>query len=387
MKATSSRASTAAASQGLEPGDIPPNCILPDTDGNHVDLRADSIAGNPIVLAFCPQLSSRAKETLSYLSRNFEAISAEGARIFAVSAEWDSSLTLNFPILLDVTGQTFRSFAVNSHHPSILVLRRNYHVAAFLTGKPEAQVSATLSILRRMAWERQTAMMRMHPPILQVPEVLSKDDCARLIDIFEKRGQIFVDPQPIQDFMNGTDFKMRIPENGRGDRIDHFLFESETLAFLNGRLNRVWPQVLKAFHYRISKCETLRIAKYQGQRGGKTYGHRDNNPPTLYRRFALSMNLNTEGFMVASCVSRNSAISATGRRPVLQSHSPRLCCMRRYTSPRGVDTFCLLFYSDRFGRDFASRRKTHGSGTKGADSDRVRSKSGARQGERNGARS
>lgn len=89
---------------------------------------------------------------------------------------------------------------------------------------------------------------------------------------------------------------MRIPEHGREDRVDHFFFEKKTLAFLNNRLNRIVPDVVKAFHYQITQYETLRVARYQGQRGGRTHGHRDNNPPTPYRRFAMSINLNTENF-------------------------------------------------------------------------------------------
>jgi hypothetical protein len=40
----------------------------------------------------------------------------------------------------------------------------------------------------------------------------------------------------------------------------------------------------------------MRIGCYQGERGGKLHGHRDNAEPTPYRRFAMSMNLNAEEF-------------------------------------------------------------------------------------------
>jgi peroxiredoxin len=282
--------------QSLEPGDIAPECVLPDTNGKNVHLRGDSIAGNPIVLVVCPQLSMRAKETLNCLSRNLQALSKLGARVLAICSEWDSSLIVNFPVLLDAPGKSFPAFSADQERPSIVILRRNYHVAAVLSGEPEMQAAATMSVLQRMEWERKEISMHMHPPVLLIPEVFSQQDCARLIDVFETRGQVFVDPQPINDFMKGADFKMRIPENGRKDRIDHFFFESETLAFLHNRLSRVWPEIFKAFHYKITKCETLRIAKYQGHRGGSSHGHRDNHHPTSYRRFAMSINLNTPDF-------------------------------------------------------------------------------------------
>jgi len=297
MKSSSSAPLPEPTLQRLERGDIAPDFILPDREGKAIHLRADSIAGNPLVLIFCPQMSERCKGVLESFSQNLEALTAHGARVYAINAQWDNSVKVNFPVLLDFSCQAFASFSAPPDRPSIVVLRRNHHVAAILTGGQGKLLCTTLSILQAAAWERQTVHMQMHPPVLFVPDVFSPEDCARLIRIFETRGQKYIDPQPIRDFLDGSDFKMRIPENGREDRVDHFFMENETLEFLDSRLNRVWPEIFKAFHYRITKTETLRVARYQGQRGGTTHGHRDNNQPTPYRRFAMSINLNTPEFV------------------------------------------------------------------------------------------
>jgi hypothetical protein len=89
---------------------------------------------------------------------------------------------------------------------------------------------------------------------------------------------------------------MRIPEYGRQDRIDHWIFDKDTCAFLDQRFQRVWPEIHKAFQYRVTKKEALRIGAYKGERGGYLHGHRDNVPPTTYRRFAMSINLNSDKF-------------------------------------------------------------------------------------------
>jgi hypothetical protein len=136
----------------------------------------------------------------------------------------------------------------------------------------------------------------IHPPVLQIPEALSRDDCARLIKIFQTSGRTFIAPQSIDDFLNGADFKMRIPENGCGNPVDHFFFEKETLAFLSNRLIRIAPEIYKSFQYRVSRYETLRVACYQDERQASLDGHRDINPSTACRRFAMSINLNTEEF-------------------------------------------------------------------------------------------
>ena len=78
--------------------------------------------------------------------------------------------------------------------------------------------------------------------------------------------------------------------------FDHFFFDKRMLAFLNNRFNRIAPEIAKAFQYQVRQSETLRVARYEGHRGGRLHGHRDNNPPALYRKFAMSINLNTKDF-------------------------------------------------------------------------------------------
>jgi peroxiredoxin len=283
--------------QMLSVGDIAPHCVLPDPSGNRVDLYSDSIAGNPIVIIFCPRQSDTTAEMLQNIVHRIEAFTAQGARVFAVSPSPITIPNLPFPVLLDHDRRVFAGFTVPRDQFSIVVLRRNYHVAGILSGEVEAQVATAMSLLEKMAWERETVTVRMHPPALLIPEALSRGDCMRLISVFETTGQAFVErPPPIGDFLNGADFKMRVPEHGRKDRIDHFFFEKGMLAFLNNRINRIVPEIAKAFQYQVTRYETLRVACYEGHRGGYLHGHRDNIPPTTYRRFAMSINLNIEDF-------------------------------------------------------------------------------------------
>ena len=138
------------------------------------------------------------------------------------------------------------------------MLRRNHHVAGILNGEAKRRQRQPRCSWRGWLGSAKPCLTIYDPPVLLIPDALSRDDCARLIEIFETRGQTFVDPQPIQDFLNGADFKMRIPEHGREDRVDHFFFEKSTIAFLHNRLNRVLPEIVKAFHYRVTTCETWR---------------------------------------------------------------------------------------------------------------------------------
>jgi peroxiredoxin/predicted 2-oxoglutarate/Fe(II)-dependent dioxygenase YbiX len=285
--------------QLLSAGDIAPDCILAGADGKELNLRSDSIAGNPLVILFCPRLSAAGKELLDCFSRRVDSFTANGGRLFAVTLDKPEAVapqSFNFPVFVDRRQQAFANFTAPRDRPSTVVLRRNHHVAGILNGHPEAQAAAALALLEGMAWERKTAAMHVHPPVLLIPEAFSRDDCVRLISIFETRGQAFVQAGAAMDYMAGADYKMRIPENMREDRIDHFFFEKSTVALLNNRLNRILPEIFKAFQYRITKYESLRMACYQGHRGGHSHGHRDNIAPHLHRRFAMSINLNTEDF-------------------------------------------------------------------------------------------
>src|SRR5206468_7213017 len=165
-----------------------------------------------------------------------------------------------------------------------------------LNSAPWVQATEALAQLGRLAAERRAVLMTHHPPVLIVPDVLSPSDCRYLITVYETRGQTFMPPGAGIDYI-GTDYKMRIPEYGRADRVDHWIVDSDTETLLHRRIEqRLLPEIAKAFQYHITRWERLRIGCYQGERGGELHGHRDNVEPTPYRRFAMSINLNVEDF-------------------------------------------------------------------------------------------
>ena len=281
-------------------GDVAPSCALPSLNHGLVDIRADAIAGNPIVLLFCPRFSQSTNATLAALVAAHASFTAAGARIFVVTLE-DAGIAraqnIPFPVLLDRDRNVFRSFdADRGDLPTTVLVRPNQHVMAILKSAPSQQVAGALEQLEGLAPERRTVRMQHHPPVLLVPDVLSPSECGHLVSVYDTRGQRFMPPGPGIDYI-GTDYKMRIPEHGRADRVDHWIVDRDTEALLQQRIaQRLLPEIARAFQYRITKWERLRIGCYQGERGGKVHGHRDNVEPTPYRRFAVSINLNTQDF-------------------------------------------------------------------------------------------
>ncbi|HXZ02536.1 MAG TPA: redoxin domain-containing protein [Stellaceae bacterium] len=285
----------------LAVGDIAPGCALKSLEGEIVDLRGDAVAGRPLVLVFCPRFSAETVAVLDGFRAALDAFAAAGARLFAVTlepAKVAMEQALPFAVLLDRSGETFRAFNAGSRAaPTTIVLRSNHHVAAIAKEAPAAQPGAALAAVERLAAERQPVLMAPHPPVLIVPEVLSRGDCQRLVGVYKTRGNVFVEPRHGDDGI-ATDYKMRIPEYGRGDRIDHWLVEPDTINVIDTRLRgRLFPEIQRAFQYPITRRERMRIACYEGARGGELHGHRDNSEAFVaYRRFAVSINLNTEEF-------------------------------------------------------------------------------------------
>jgi peroxiredoxin len=282
-------------------GDIAPRCVLPALDGADVDLYSDEITGNPIVIVFCPKFTSPVTEALAGFRARLEQFVDAGGRLFAVTLERATvakAQAIPFPVLLDKNGRIFRDFGANSQHlPTTVLLRPNHHVLAIIKAASETQAPEALALVRQITAERRPLLMAPHAPVLIIPDVLSQEDCRHLIIVFETRGKVFLDLGPGIDYI-GTDYKMRVPEHGRRDRIDHWIVENDTSALLDHRLiHRVIPEIAKAFHYQVTRHERMRIGCYEGSRGGKLHGHRDNfDPSTAYRRFAMSVNLNTEEF-------------------------------------------------------------------------------------------
>src|SRR5437667_2137850 len=91
-------------------GDISPRCVLSALDGVTVDLYSDEIAGNPIVIVFCPKFTPAVAETLAGFRARLEHFVSAGARLFGVTlerAKEAKAQAIPFPVLLDHDGAVF----------------------------------------------------------------------------------------------------------------------------------------------------------------------------------------------------------------------------------------------------------------------------------------
>jgi hypothetical protein len=286
--------------RGLEPGDIAPNFALADQAGQRVEFDSDQVAGHFAVLVFVNGSSaSQAQAELEKFAVVGPALAARSANVFVIGAPaggWPAG-TVSNALLSDADGRVRAAFLGSpGGEVTTVVTAPSRHVIAVLAGEGQA-ARAAAAIEAAAALRRAGTVSTPHPPVLIVPDVLSRTDCQHLMTVFALQGQTFVQPAHGAP-MPAHDYKVRVPEYGRRDRIDHFIVNRDTNELIHSRFHaRLFPEIKKAFQYEITRYEPYRIACYEGERGGELHGHRDNTLPIVaHRRFAVSVNLNTEEF-------------------------------------------------------------------------------------------
>ncbi len=281
-------------------GDIVPSFSLVGPDNNPFDLGGDECAGHFRVLLFAA--GEAGAEARRALSEKSVTLAKHGALVYAIRPTSPSLVGPANSTLLRLFDPDRRIEAIfrpeghPSERPFAIVLCPNQHLLG-LYADPVAELDAMAATIGREARHFRASEGVRHAPILMMPRVLSPDDCKALITRFKTEGNVYVEPGHGDKGMT-QDYKMRIPEYGRDDRIDHWVMNPATIGFINERLKRRFlPEVKKAFAYAITRHETYRITKYEGARGGELHGHRDNSEVRVaHRRFALSINLNSEEF-------------------------------------------------------------------------------------------
>ncbi len=281
----------------IEPGDIAPGFRLPGVKGASIDLDDPAIAGRFALLVFADAAALAA--AAAALDPHRTLLDHHRVALFAI-AEAGGGAWL--PTLIDRDGLVRRSYgAVAAHGVAAIAIAPNRHVLAAGEGGVQDLAPLMARVVGAIAAQAPAvaphAQDAIHAPVLVVPGVLSPDECQRLIAVFRLEGNEFLEPGHGEQHRN-VDYKMRIPEYGRGDRIDHWVMNPATNAWIDRRLQeRLVPEIRKAFHFPVTRREFYRIGCYEGARGGELHGHRDNTEPHVaHRRFAMSINLNAEAF-------------------------------------------------------------------------------------------
>lgn len=140
-------------------------------------------------------------------------------------------------------------------------------------------------------WQSFAGTRDLPAPALYVPDVLDADECTALIRYLrDVRG-------------GGGASGVYAYENGQAEfRLDpnikarhEALVEDRNLEqrIHNAIAARVIPEIWRCFHFAVNRRDPLKVIRYD-EGAGYFRAHRDNDSPdTAYRRFAMTLNLNT----------------------------------------------------------------------------------------------
>jgi peroxiredoxin len=294
--------------QALETAALAAPFSLRDEDGRMLRMEDDHLSGKPLLLAFLNTPDDElCRATLKALADRQPEWSRRGATVVAISQDTDARRSWRlkheagffWPVTGDCSGAVFASYGLHKTRGEairLVLLTPLRQVRSWFDSPQniEDTLDTIMNQIDQMRISDEQQWFPVHAPVLIIPNVLSREECQRLIHAFETGGPFLVKDEGGSEPKG--DYKMPVYEHDRQDRVDHMIQDPAMLEFLTERIgSRINPLIKKAFAFEVNRREALHIARYVGKRGGHTMGHRDNTgPTTAYRRFALSMNLNDD---------------------------------------------------------------------------------------------
>jgi len=277
------------AQHRLEPGDRFPDFGLPDQAGTVRSLYQRARGSGTAIFV---DSDDALRTSLRALGEAYQA-----ARLDSVIVD-DSARDAASINLADPSGRFRQGLRAMVGHPSgpagprplAILLDRNQRI---LSLSAEGDV-ARWALAR---WSEEPAppsgAIRQVAPVLTVPNVLSPADCRALIARWHKDGH---QAGSVMSMVDGQMVERQY--DGVKKRRDHLLSDPTVRKPLMAMVvRRLGPEVNKAFCFGSFRLDRVLIACYDSDRGDYFRAHRDNTTPaTAGRRFALTLNLNSEEY-------------------------------------------------------------------------------------------
>ena len=277
------------AQHRLEPGDRFPDFGLPDQAGTVRSLYQRARGSGTAIFV---DSDNALRMSLRALGEAYQA-----ARLDSVIVD-DSARDAAAINLADPSGrfrQGLRAMVGRPSEPAgprplAILLDRNQRI---LSLSAEGDV-ARWALAR---WSEEPAppsgAIRQVAPVLTVPNVLSPADCRALIARWQKNGH---QAGSVMSMVDGQMVERQY--DGVKKRRDHLLSDPTVRKPLMAMVaRRLGPEVNKAFCFGSFRLDRVLIACYDSDRGDYFRAHRDNTTPaTAGRRFALTLNLNSEEY-------------------------------------------------------------------------------------------
>ena len=193
--------------------------------------------------------------------------------------------------LADFDGMVSRQYGAAGTPRTIVLDAMLRAVADIPWDFPEGHASAVRKVLASLPAVDDSAGVPLTAPALIVPRVFDFALCDFLISFYEKLG--------------GKDSGFLLDSDGKtATVIDHRIKRRTDLTVAAPQLRevirgqivrRLLPAVERFFQFQATRMDRTIVSCYDSAVGGHFYRHRDNvNAGAQHRRFAISMNLNTD---------------------------------------------------------------------------------------------
>ncbi len=169
--------------------------------------------------------------------------------------------------------------------PTLRVLR----VVHFNEDGPDA--TTLFDYLAQLPPPERYAGIEVQAPILFLPNVFDQEFCRHLIDLYETHGG---KDSGFMRELDGKTVAMQDPAHKR--RKDYNIGDPELIRRTQSLIQRrITPEILKVYSFNATRMERYIVSCYAADDGGHFRAHRDNTTKgTAHRRFAVSINLNSE---------------------------------------------------------------------------------------------
>ena len=168
--------------------------------------------------------------------------------------------------------------------PSWVLVDPSLHVLAVFA---LAETEALFDRIDALPHPSRFAGFEIPAPVLVLPNVLDQSLCRHLIGLYDQHGG------DESGFMRAD---VDVLDHSFKSRKDYTIEDGRLIQLLQGLIaRRVLPEIEKLFFMKITRMERYMVGCYSAEDGGHFMPHRDNNSGlTSHRRFAISINLNSD---------------------------------------------------------------------------------------------
>ncbi|HEY8571133.1 2OG-Fe(II) oxygenase [Phenylobacterium sp.] len=279
-----------APPQPLSPGHPAPWFVAQGPETANYGFH--TVAGRYIVLGFLPDDRAAREPLLAAVRARRSLFDGRKAACFLVARDPETMATaVNEPPgirwLFDPEGKVGAMYGPLDA-PQWLLL----DPALRVVDRAPIASTAVLDALPALPEVEDYAGVPLNAPVLIVPRVFERELCRRLIDLYDAHGGA---PSGVMRDVGGRTVGVLDDMKRRSDAP---VEDPELRRALLARIRRrLLPEIEKAFQFTVTRLERYIVACYDADSGGWFRPHRDNQTmATRHRRFAVSINLNSEAF-------------------------------------------------------------------------------------------